>query len=468
MREREDKPKRIIEAALFEGNIGPVTARELVAMPSAEWGMLRDRITDYRQGRPVGLLCRCAMCGDPVFIRARKKNNVPLPLFSHFQGGGLHCPWHSGSNADPNELREAQYQGKQESQAHRLLCEQIEAMAKLDERYLASSVNAYRPPTESEYGRFPDVAVTWRDFPECVFEVQLSRTFQTEISARCTHYEREGVALVWVLFGFDPQHDAVPQNFIDVIRRHRGNAFIIDRDSVAAAHDQRTLVLKCYPQNAHGRFDPPRLVRLDELVFPKDSLPYMEDRISKALFERIDAARRPCFAFLKTINGVGYGVERDSEERDALISALRAIAPQLSYWESARENEENAVLRLVACVFSLIAEANGKRRIYGTKQPNVVAMLNTWLHTREDIQRCALIFEYLLQRSPLTHLLAATLGEHIARAKGIMEGNLVLEHEPEWSVLSHLVPEIFHPLIRDELRYLSALPPWAQSIDGVS
>ncbi|MCK1497917.1 hypothetical protein [Bradyrhizobium sp. 188] len=206
-----------------------MTARELIDMPDAEWGILRDRITDYRQGRTAGLNCRCVMCWDPVFISARRKNGVPYPLFSHFQGGGSFCPWHHGANDHPERLRQAQYNGQQDSQTHRFLCEQIDALAKLDTRYVSSAVNAYRPPTESEHGKFPDVQVVWRDFPECVFEVQLSRTFQTEISARCTHYEREGVALVWVLFGFDLERSEIPQSFVDVIRRHRGNAFVIDR-----------------------------------------------------------------------------------------------------------------------------------------------------------------------------------------------------------------------------------------------
>lgn len=460
---RSEKLRRIIEAGVFDGEIGPVTARELVEMPEAEWGTLRDRITDHRYGRPAGLLCRCAMCSDAVFIRARKKNGVRYPLFSHFQGGGLHCPWHHGANEHPDQLRRDQYRGQQESHTHRLLCEQIASAAKLDERYVSSTVNAYRPPTESDYGRYPDVTVLWRDLPECVFEVQLSRTFQTEISARCTHYEREGVALVWVLFGFDLQHATRPQSFVDVIRRHRGNAFILDRESVAASYRQRTIVLKCYLQRFDGSFDPPRLVRLDELTFPNDSLPYLEDRISKALLDRIEAMRRPCFAYLKTIEGISYGVENESPERERFLGELRAITPQLSHWGQTKTDEENAVLRLIACVFSLIAEANGKPRIYGTRQPNVVAMLNTWLNNREEVQRCTPILRHLLRTTPIAHLNNGTVGQHLDRAEANMAGNLTLENEPEWIILGHLIPEIFDSRIREQLRYLSMLPAWAQN-----
>lgn len=453
-------PQRIIEAAIFEGAIGPVTAKELIAMSSSEWGMLRDRITDFRHGRKTGLACRCMMCGDPVFIRARKKNGVPLPLFSHFQGGGLSCPWHSGTNTHPEHIRASQYDGQQESHAHRLLCETIDALARLDERYIRSDINAYRPPTENEHGRYPDVAVIWRDFPECIFEVQLSSTFQTEISGRCTHYEREGAALLWIMFGFDPLVN-IAQSFIDVIRRHRGNAFVIDSESVAASHAQQTLILKCYMQNENGGFDLPRLVRLDALVFPKDGLPYCEDRISKALLARNEAIRRPCFDFLTPITGISDGVERDSPERTTLVAHLRSITPVLSHWETRGRDEENAILRLIACLFSMVAEANGKPRIYGNGNQNIRGMLNGWLHTRDDIKRYALIFERALERTPLAHLKNGTVGEHVARAKADMAGNLCLEQEPEWELVRALLPEIFNPVVRDELLYLSALPRWA-------
>lgn len=458
-----DALKRIIEAAVFDGEIGPVTARELVSMPAAEWGILRDRITDHRHGRPAGLLCRCAMCGDPVFVRARKKNGTPYPLFSHFQGGGLHCPWRQDANKNPEHLRQEQYHGQQESQAHRLLCEQIATLAALDNRYISSAVNAYRPPTASDHGRFPDVAIKWRDFPECVFEVQLSRTFQTEISARCTHYEREDAALIWVLFGFDPQHYELSQSFSDVIRRHRGNAFIIDRESVAASNQQKTIILRCYLQNSAGGFDKPRLARLDELTFPPDSLPFLEDRISKDLLDRINEIRRPCFAYLRTIEGVSHGVEKDSPERQRLVADLRDITHRLSIREENDCYQEESVLRLIACVFSIVSEANGKPKIYGTRQKNIKGMLNAWLNSRKDIQRYAIIIEKLLQLTSLYSLLAGTVGDHLARAKDAMDGKLVLEGEPEWHIMAHLVPEIFSPRIREQLRYLSMLPAWAES-----
>ena len=41
----------------------------------------------------------------------------------------------------------------------------------------------------------------------------------------------------------------------------------------------------------------------------------------------------------------------------------------------------------------------------------------------------------------------------------MMDGNLVLAGEPEWQILEHLARII--SVSREQLRYLSKLPPWA-------
>lgn len=57
------KPRRIIEADWIE-DIGPITAREMLAMPEDEWGLLRDRITD----RPT-LSLPAATCSSSAIVR---------------------------------------------------------------------------------------------------------------------------------------------------------------------------------------------------------------------------------------------------------------------------------------------------------------------------------------------------------------------------------------------------------------
>jgi hypothetical protein len=454
-------PRRIIQAAMFDGAIGPISATELLALPEDTWGMLRDRLTDYSHGKADGLVAKCMMCESRIFIQARKHGGKRLPLFAHYRGGNPHCPWHHGPTQKLDLARALQYQGSQESKAHRMLCELIDQLVRADPRYIRSSIAEYLPPAENEFGRYPDVYVEWEGFAPFAIEIQLSHTFQTEVSARCMHYQREGVKLIWVLYGVHPQTADLPQSFRDVIRRHRGNAFVLDREAVESSRAHCTLILKCYLKNREESYDDPKLARLDQLIFPSKGLPYFEDCITGPLRQEIDERRRPWFKLLNSIpRHWDWGVIERPEVVQALAE-LRRLFPNLSSEQMLKEEEEFGLLRLIAVVFSVLAAANGHTRNYATRHENVRAMLNTLLNAAPEIQRHALLIEHLLQHTNLNDFLSGTVGIHIERAKHAMEGNLCLSHEPEWDIMSYLVPEVFHRVIRDELVYLEALPAWA-------
>jgi hypothetical protein len=458
---RSQRPRRIIEAAFFEKEIGPVSSAELLAMPEDGWGILRDRLTDYAREKESGLLARCLMCEGRVFIQSRMHRGKRLPYFAHFKGGDPNCRWYWGATMKPDDARAAQYRGRQESIAHRLLCEQLDLLARDDPRYLRSSVATYLPPTENSFGRYPDVYIEWSNFPPFAIEVQLSNTFQTEVSARSIHYQREGIPLIWVLYGIDPGGADVPQSFRDVIRRHRGNAFVLDKQAIEASRAEKTIVLKCFLKNGDGSFNAPVLTRIDRLTFPERGLPYFEDRITGPIREQINDVRKPWF---KILDPLREGWDWRVLEMPGVIETLdnlRTMFPTLSHWESSKRDEDFTILRLVAVAFSILSTANGHERNYATRHPNVRALLNTLLHIPSGIQRYALLVEMLLQRTVLCDLLRGTVGQHIERAKAQMEGNLSLSDDPEWAIMRLLVPEVFDPLVREELIYLRALPAWA-------
>lgn len=240
-------------------HVGPVSARELLRMPEDDWGIIRDRITDHTSGKTDGRVARCMMCNGRVFIQTRVKSGKRLPYFAHYKGGDPNCKWFHSKTMLPDAARAAQYQGRQESVAHRMLCEQIDELVRLDGRFVKSTVGQYHTPTEGQYGRYPDVYVEWQGFQPFAIELQLSSTFQTEVSGRSVYYAREGVTLIWVLFGLDLQSGDIPQSFRDVIRRHRGNAFLLDLDAIEASRRQKTLVLKCYLKKRTGYIRHPRL-----------------------------------------------------------------------------------------------------------------------------------------------------------------------------------------------------------------
>ncbi len=445
---------------MFEGTIGPIKASELIAMPEDTWGLLRDRLTDGRHSPGSGLVAKCMMCSSEVFIRTRRMNGKPLPLFAHFKGGDPTCRWRHQSTSDMDQVRANQYGGRQEFSAHRMLCEKIEELVKADPRYVTSAVDEYLAPTENAFGRYPDVYVEWRGFSPFAIEIQLSNTFETEISHRCLHYDREGVTLIWVLFGTDPWDTDLPQNYRDVIRRHHGNAFTLDKDAIAASHEQKTLVLKCFLKNAADKFDAPILVRLDQLTFPQRGLAYFEDRFLALQAQRIDAIRKPWF---KALSDCPEGLDRYTLS-DGLVSAvddLRRVIPVLTDLEATKQDQDFEIARLIAIVFSIIATANKKERNYATRHPNIKSMLNTMLNLQSGIGRYASIIEELLRHSRLDYLLDDSVGEHIDRAKRSAGNDLCLKEQPEWKIMAHLVPEVFDSVICYELSDFDAFPPWA-------
>ena len=434
-------PQRIIEHALLDG-VGPISAAQLMALPEAEWGLLRSSITDARRARPPAYLARCLMCSGPVFIQARANKGLRLPYFAHFRGGDAACPWYSGDTLRPDDARALQYGGAQESPAHRMLCEQIAALAAADERCLSSTVAKYLPPTENERGRYPDVLITRRGAPRVAVEIQLSNTFQTEVSARCLHYEREGVGLIWVLYDLDLQSGDLPQSFRDVVLRHRGNAFSLDAEAVAASQARATLILKCHLRTPDGGFDSGHLVSLDDLTFPTKGPPYLEDRITPGLLARGEAARAPWRVALR-------GRTPDFSYSDLLAPAfitanhhLCGLVPELRQWQAQNHQSQWMLANFVAVLFSTLAYANGTFRNYASRQDNVQALLNSKLPS-ENLLPFALIMQDILRRSGANDLLSGSVGKHLGRALSLGEGNFILEYEAPWTAIAALIPELF-------------------------
>lgn len=427
------EPRRIIEEAIFE-NLGPLSARELILMPRSRWESLRAGITDHRNGNK-GLVARCVACGGQVYITTSHGR----PLFAHYQGSDPWCLWYSGRNKRPDDARAAQYRGKQESDMHRRMCELIAELAGLDERIKSTRVDEYLPPTESAHGRYPDVLVEWRDFGRFAVEYQMSHTFQTEVSQRCIHYDREGIPLLWVLSSFDAEH--VPQAVSDVIHRHRGNAFVLDQKAVKASREQRTLVLTCHMSNG-VTYDKPVLVRFDALRFPENQLPFLEDRLTGPLLEQIKLKRLPYFHALR-----GWG----DRMKNLSLPELEPFA------------ERQRVDRLVASAFSIVAEAAGKPENFASDHPNIRAMLNTFQNSG-SLARYARLLITLIENTSQRELLKGKVGEHLQRSiTGHRLGHVeqVDKHAPEWQLLRELLPEALDPFIRRQLVDAGALPRWA-------
>lgn len=429
------KPRRKIEEVFLKPQ-GPLSANGLLKMPRDGWESLRASITDHRNGGD-GSIAFCAACGGRVFIRVSHGR----PLFAHYKGADLSCPWYTGENMRPNDARAAQYRGQQESEMHRRMCNLIAELAALDERFEGAKVDKYLAPTENRTGRYPDVLVKWRGFKRLAVEYQQSHTFQTEVSQRCIHYDREGIPLLWVLSSFNPEK--VPQAVSDVVLRHRGNAFVLDQRAIAESREQGTLVLNCYLWNGTG-YDFPVLTRFDALTFPKKGLPFFEDRKIKPLLEDIRQIRVPYFEALRV---------RRNPAGDLRVDGLEQFPDR---W---------AIERLIATAFSIAAEAAGKPENFWCNSKNIVGMLNSYLNSNSGAP-CARLLTELIKNTSQKALLTGTVGTHLRRAME-RQNKQVSDTSQEWKLLRELLPEALDPYTRQRLEEAGELPAWAScELDG--
>lgn len=419
-------------------------------------------ITDARKETPSRVLARCGACFSPVYIRTAMLGGINRPLFAHFKGGDETCPWFTGKTITPDAARASQYRGQQESETHRMLCDLIAELAAADPRAVEVKVDSYLAPTANDHGRYPDIFIHWAGMAPMAVELQLSRTFQTEISERSGHYIREGLPLIWVLEGVDLDGE-IPQAFRDVLSRHRQNAFFLDETAVAASRAQKTLVLSCRLAGADGVFEPPRLVRLDALNLPKNGSPYLEDRLSPILLAKADRLRAPWKSALQAHVAKTPGGYMDVRLPlwRAAFEALYAAMPTLRRW-SGQPGAEHQFAELVATLISLVTHANGKFRNYVTREANIQGLLNSRLQSN-DIGPYVPILKLAIQRSAAFDLLDGSVGVHVQRAYERWDGNLCLDFEPEWDAVAELLPELFDSRLRAELAAVGAIPSWVRT-----
>lgn len=454
-------PRREIQKALL-AEIGSVTAQTLISASRPRWELWRRMITDARKEDPSRILARCGECFSPVYIRTAMLGGIKRPLFAHFKGGDETCPWFTGKTMTPDAARASQYRGQQESETHRLMCDLIAELAVADPRTVEVKVDSYLSPTANDHGRYPDVFVHWMGMAPMAIELQLSRTFQTEIAERSRHYAREGLPLIWVLEGVDLDGE-IPQAFRDVLSRHRLNAFFIDEAAVTASREQKTLVLSCRLAGPNGAFGPPSLVRLDALHFPPGGSPYREDRLSPILLAKADQLRAPWKSALQahvTKTPGGYLDVRLPIWR-AAFEALYLAMPTLRTW-SRNPGTESQFAELVATLVSLVTHANGKFRNYVTREANIQGLLNSRLQSN-GLGPYVPILETAIERSAAFDLLDGSVGVHIRRAYERWDGNLCLDFEPEWQALAELLPELFDGRLRAELAAVGAIPTWVRA-----
>ena len=93
-------------------------------------------------------------------------------------------------------------------------------------------------------------------------------------------------------------------------------------------------------------------------------------------------------------------------------------------------------------------------------------MLNGQLNARPDVQRYALLIEKSITHSNAINHIVSSVKQHIQRVKAAAGVDICKPIDPEWDLMAYLVPEIFDPVVREELKYLDALPEWVRHRDA--
>ncbi|WP_231382216.1 hypothetical protein [Sphingobium indicum] len=461
--------QRTIEIADFELPRGAISIADLMAMEQARWEHIRTEINLRRRADPTSPLARCRLCEGGIFIRAQLTAAGTYPVYAHFSGSPLDCPWYDGENLKPDDARAAQYNGHQESALHRWLCQTVEQVAKVDPRCSHSAIDTYLRPSIAERGRWPDVFLEMGALGAFALEIQLSKPFAPEIAARHLHYDREGVSLIWIFRDLASGAGAdLPQGFRDVITMQRGNAFVFDADALAASIARNTLILNCYLETERGGYLKPRLVALDDLDTRSERSVFLEDRRTGRLLEYCTNGRAKWWEPFKQadphkvrypFNETCFGPAWDS---------IRAFVPELSEWkrhyrEEKLENGEHHFLEIAAILFSIANSARlGRDRLHITRIQGEGALINM-LNSKIGSARfgCYAVLAETMLSNTAAHdrLDRDSLRATFEQAKA-SHAQIEPRH-PVWVAAKRLFPEVLDGPLRAELHDLGKLPQWA-------
>ncbi|WP_206245412.1 competence protein CoiA family protein [Novosphingobium terrae] len=461
--------KRSIRIADFELPRGEVKIEALMGMPREAWDHLRAEINRRRTSEPDRPLARCRLCKQGVYIRSEPARVGHSPLYAHFPGSNEDCPWFDGGSITPDDARAAQYQGHQESAAHRRMCDRIAEILQLDERCGKADVDTYRRPEIHKRGRWPDIYAEVETLGRFTLEVQLSKPFAPEISARHLHYEREGVSLIWI---FSELAVPLPQGFHDVITMQRGNAFLFDATAEEEAVKRSTLVLSCYLEDGKGGFQPPRLVTLDDLNLSAGRSVFLEDCRSQRLLARCKATKAGWWGALMLARKESPD---DPYYHEAFKRPWSAVRDHFAYF---RENMEDTASggdgrdrARIASLFGILCSiahsaAEGKDVLYITKhkaEGRLLAMLNSKLAST-IFQPYADLIETFLTRTACRDLLEReSLRKALGRAK--VDSAQASPGHPGWDTMQDIFPEVLDGIVRSELADLGSLPAWASEAE---
>ncbi|WP_043632940.1 DUF6035 family protein [Chromobacterium haemolyticum] len=193
---------------------------------------LRTQINKYEP------LYSCSLCGIPVYL-------VSCPDKQHFffrhELEDDRCPARTRGELSQLEINARKYNGAKESALHRRMKDWVVQCLSVDPRFSQIRSEDTWKGSLGQWRR-PDVQARYGDIP-VIFEIQLSTTYLNVIAERRQFYLQEGALLFWIFAQFEDENRRLTQD--DVFFNNNQNAFIVNRETVAASLEQATFHLEC-------------------------------------------------------------------------------------------------------------------------------------------------------------------------------------------------------------------------------
>lgn len=353
---RSRKPQRTLARVTHLVTGQTITSEELLGFNPDRYQSIRREATAARRERRAVFVCE--MCGYPVYAPLEPRTR--LPFWKHRKGSPQSCPWWTGDPGTVEQHNANQFQGAQESPLHHWLKYQVGNALEADPRtvpgsvlideYLITETGRRRPDVRAEHGG-----------RKLAFEIQLSSTQLPIIDSREHFYQREGFNLIWLTWKFEPTpRPLMRQALVDIFYSHNKNLFSFDEEVLDRARAEARFLLRAWWEE--GCDWESRIVSIDELSWLPSGLPYAAAPWHSDFLTRWEASM---------VDG--------RMPSDARRELLTEIASKLSLADDIwRTLDDLHIGPLISLLLSL-----KQARPIGTKQANIVEMLNTFFHLHE-------------------------------------------------------------------------------------
>lgn len=353
---RSRKPQRTLARVTHLVTGQTITSDDLLAFNPDRYQAIRREATAARREGNAAFVCE--RCGHPVYAPLEPRTR--LPFWKHRKGSPQTCPWWTGDPGTVEQHSANQFQGAQESPLHHWLKYQVGEILEADPRtvvgtvlideYLRTEAGRRRPDVRAEHGG--------RKF---AFEIQLSSTQLPIIDSREHFYHQEGFNLIWLTWKFEPTpRRLMLQAFVDIFYSHNKNLFSMDDEVLECARAERRFLLRAWWE-ANNVWES-KIVSLDELSWLPSGLPYAVAPWHSDFLARWEASI--------------FDGRMPYEARRALLAevATKVGLPDDTW----RALDDLHIGPLISLLLSL-----KHARPIGTRQANIVEMLNTFFHGHE-------------------------------------------------------------------------------------